>query len=118
MRIIKKTVGYLIEVFIIAILLILFLPSRTPEIDGEKSVAVLQQIKLGRVNQYILVRGKSYSAAISESSMNREQFVEDTIELIDYLCEKYHKEKVYLVGHSWGSVSTGIFILEHCKKEK
>jgi len=46
--------------------------------------------------------GKSYSFNISKDSMNKDQFIKDTIVLIDYLTEKYQKEKIYLVGHSWG----------------
>lgn len=47
--------------------------------------------------------GKSYSPLIDEQTMTLEQFVGDTNELIDYLLERFGKEKLYLVGHSWGS---------------
>jgi pimeloyl-ACP methyl ester carboxylesterase len=36
--------------------------------------------------------------------MNIDQFVQDTRELTLYLLKKYRKEKIVLVGHSWGSV--------------
>jgi pimeloyl-ACP methyl ester carboxylesterase len=47
--------------------------------------------------------GKSYSTNIPKESMTREQFIKDGIELINYLTREYGKEKVILVGHSWGS---------------
>ena len=148
MTLLKKILKYIFIALIISILLILFLPSRTPQIEGENSIASIQKIELGGLDQYILIRGKdvsnpimlflhggpgypqisfarkyqekleesftvvnwdqrgsgkSYSFNISKDSMNRDQFINDTIELIDYLSEKYKKEKIYLVGHSWGS---------------
>ncbi|WP_406242532.1 alpha/beta fold hydrolase [Tissierella carlieri] len=55
--------------------------------------------------------GMSYSSNIPKESMNRDQFIEDTKELIDYLCEKYEKEKIYLVGHSWGT-ELGLYVVD------
>lgn len=48
--------------------------------------------------------GKSYSFRTNEETMNQEQFEKDTIELIEYLCKRFTEEKIYLVGHSWGTV--------------
>ncbi len=48
--------------------------------------------------------GKSYSAIHDTDKMNINQFVEDTRELTLYLSRKFHKERIVLVGHSWGSV--------------
>ena len=47
--------------------------------------------------------GKSYSRQVPEESMNREQFIADTIELIEYLTVRFNQGKIYLAGHSWGS---------------
>lgn len=148
MRLLKKVIKYIIVALVICILLILFLPSRTPQIEGEQSIASIHKVELGGLDQYILVRGKdvsnpillflhggpgysqisyarkyqkkleesfvvvnwdqrgsgmSYSLNIPKESMSKKQFIKDTKELIDYLCAKYQKEKVYLVGHSWGT---------------
>jgi pimeloyl-ACP methyl ester carboxylesterase len=48
--------------------------------------------------------GKSASAVDPESAMNIEQFISDTRELVELLRKRFAKEKVYVVGHSWGSV--------------
>lgn len=48
--------------------------------------------------------GKSYSRKIPISSMNIEQFISDTNELIDWLRHKYRQDKIYLSGASWGSI--------------
>lgn len=55
--------------------------------------------------------GKSYALDINKETMNREQFISDTIELIDYLCETYEKEQIYIVGHSWGS-ELGLYVVD------
>jgi pimeloyl-ACP methyl ester carboxylesterase len=47
--------------------------------------------------------GKSYHKALNPGTMHIEQYLEDIRELIAYLCKKFNKEKVYLLGHSWGS---------------
>lgn len=47
--------------------------------------------------------GLSYSDDIPAGSMNIEQLVEDTAALTEYLKERFGKNKIYLMGHSWGS---------------
>jgi len=47
--------------------------------------------------------GKSFSRKIPKKTMNVEQFISDTHDLILNLKERFKKEKIYLVGHSWGS---------------
>ncbi len=47
--------------------------------------------------------GKSYAAIADTGKMNIEQFVDETIELTKYLLHRFGKEKIVLVGHSWGS---------------
>ncbi len=47
--------------------------------------------------------GMSYSSSISSSTMTLEQMVEDTVEVTNYLKERFGKDKIYLMGHSWGS---------------
>ena len=46
--------------------------------------------------------GKSTFAG-SRSELRPEQYVSDAIELVEYLCRRFDKEKVILVGHSWGT---------------
>lgn len=48
--------------------------------------------------------GKSYQAISDTDKMNIGQFVQDTRELTLYLLEKFRRERLVLVGHSWGSV--------------
>lgn len=47
--------------------------------------------------------GLSYSDDIPADTMNIEQLAEDTAALTEYLKERFDKDKIYLMGHSWGS---------------
>ncbi len=48
--------------------------------------------------------GKSFSAAIPKSSMNINSFVTDAHELTELLIKRFRHKKIFLTGHSWGSV--------------
>jgi pimeloyl-ACP methyl ester carboxylesterase len=48
--------------------------------------------------------GKSYSKDIPVEGMNMQQFISDTKELSEYLIERFNQEKIYIMGHSWGSL--------------
>lgn len=47
--------------------------------------------------------GLSYSPDIPAESINAEQLVSDAIEVTNYLRERFGKDKIYLMAHSWGS---------------
>ncbi len=47
--------------------------------------------------------GKSFGAGRDPDRMTMGQFVEDVIDLSSYLVRRFHKQKILLVGHSWGS---------------
>jgi len=114
----------------------------------QESLAALEKISLGGINQWISIRaknvqdpillylhggpgtpvmplfrhfqapledhfivvqweqrgaGKSFSWRIPKESMTIEQFISDLHELILLLCKRFNKEKICLIGHSWGS---------------
>ena len=48
--------------------------------------------------------GKSFDRAIPEESFTIEQFLSDTHELVATLRARFGAERIYLIGHSWGSV--------------
>ena len=47
--------------------------------------------------------GKSYRTGMPPSTMNMEQFVSDTHELVEVLKKRFNVPKVYLIGNSWGA---------------
>jgi len=47
--------------------------------------------------------GLSYSHDIPAETMTTEQFVTDTVDVTNYLRGRFEQEKIFLMGHSWGS---------------
>lgn len=47
--------------------------------------------------------GISYSSDIPRETMTVQQIVDDTVAVADYLRGRFGKDKIYLMGHSWGS---------------
>lgn len=47
--------------------------------------------------------GKTFDPATPLASMTVEQFVADLDQLVDHVCKRLGKQKVTLLGHSWGS---------------
>ncbi len=47
--------------------------------------------------------GLSYNPEIPPETMTTGQFIADTLEVTRYLIERFEQEKIYLLGHSWGS---------------
>ena len=47
--------------------------------------------------------GISYSDSIPPETMNLEQMISDTLELTNYLRDRFHQDKIYLMGHSGGT---------------
>jgi len=57
--------------------------------------------------------GKSFSKDLTAEDMRVEKFVSDTLELTDILRERFNQEKIFLVGHSWGSALGFMTIMEN-----
>jgi pimeloyl-ACP methyl ester carboxylesterase len=60
--------------------------------------------------------GKSFSPFIPAESMTVQQLVIDLNDLVNYLCTRFDKEKVIIVGHSWGTVLGIAYIKIHSEK--
>jgi pimeloyl-ACP methyl ester carboxylesterase len=145
--------------FVIAIGLVVLLWIKSPGIadpitdaNGKiipGSISVIEKIKLGGQERYIIIRGKdstkpvmlflhggpgspefifmkntnrtiendfvmvyweqrgagkSYSKNVPVESMNLTQFISDTKELSIYLAKRFKKDKIFIMGHSWGSL--------------
>jgi len=57
--------------------------------------------------------GKSFSPDIPDSTMHVSRFLDDTDQLVKWLQKRFAKPKIYLVGHSWGSVLGMLAIQRH-----
>jgi pimeloyl-ACP methyl ester carboxylesterase len=48
--------------------------------------------------------GLSWSKEIPAETMTLDHFIEDTREVTEHLLERFGKEKVFIMGHSWGTL--------------
>jgi pimeloyl-ACP methyl ester carboxylesterase len=48
--------------------------------------------------------GLSWHKGMDESKITEDQLVDDALELTRYLIETYKKDKIYIIGHSYGSI--------------
>jgi pimeloyl-ACP methyl ester carboxylesterase len=77
---------------------------------GYPQIAYARKYQEQLENDFVVVNwdqrgsGKSYHWGMSEEDMKLEQFIEDTHELTQYLKQKFNQPKIYIVGHSWGSL--------------
>ncbi len=69
------------------------------------------RVLLGEVEKDLVVvswdqrgTGKSYPALEPTSALTLQRAVSDTIELTNYLREKFGERKIYLLGESWGTL--------------
>ncbi|MCD4731951.1 MAG: alpha/beta hydrolase [Bacteroidales bacterium] len=77
---------------------------------GSPEIAFMKKTNQDIENDFVMVyweqrgAGKSYSKNMPFESMNLAQFISDTQELSKILAKRFNKEKIYLIGHSWGSL--------------
>ncbi len=57
--------------------------------------------------------GKSYKAERASEKMSLDQVVEDMHDVVKYLIERFHQEKIYIVGHSWGTILSCLYLSKY-----
>jgi pimeloyl-ACP methyl ester carboxylesterase len=57
--------------------------------------------------------GKSYAAIDPMDTLTLEQMLSDTVELTNYLRNRFGKDKIYLVGNSWGTLLGTLVVQRH-----
>ncbi|MBN1799059.1 MAG: alpha/beta hydrolase [Spirochaetales bacterium] len=149
--------GAVLWIFFLISLMLTTCCASTSPINTPKGIAVMEQISLGGLKQWVLIRGedvgnpillflhggpgmpaipfehemrelersfivaiwdqrgagKSYSSDIPKTSMTLKQFLADTYELILNLLSRFDQEKLYLVGHSCGSILGVLTVKQH-----
>jgi pimeloyl-ACP methyl ester carboxylesterase len=77
---------------------------------GYPQIAYARQYQEQLENDFVVVNwdqrgsGKSYHWGMSDEEMKLEQLIEDTYQLTLYLKQKLNKPKIFIIGHSWGSL--------------
>ena len=57
--------------------------------------------------------GKSYHRKNRDLPMTLDQAVADLHDVVLYLCERFHRKKIFLVGHSWGTILSTLYLQKH-----
>jgi pimeloyl-ACP methyl ester carboxylesterase len=60
--------------------------------------------------------GKSFAPDLPELEMTIERFVRDLDELVDVVCVQLNKQRVVILGHSWGSALGTLYAARHPDK--
>ena len=79
---------------------------------GSPELAMLYRYEIHeRLEKYFTVcywdqrgAGMSFSSSIDTDTMTLEQMINDTYQISEYLKSRFNKEKIYIIGHSWGSL--------------
>jgi pimeloyl-ACP methyl ester carboxylesterase len=77
---------------------------------GTAQISIARTYQSLLENHFIVVNwdqrgaGISYSNKIPVETMHLEQFISDTRDLVRHLIQRFNQEKIYIVGHSWGSI--------------
>ena len=86
---------------------------------GSPEFAFMNNTNRAIENDFVMVyweqrgAGKSYSKNIPIESMNLSQFISDTRELSELLALRFKQNKIYIMGHSWGSFLGILTAYEH-----
>lgn len=85
---------------------------------GSPEIAFTEQYPAGLEKMFTICwweqrgSGMSYNRSITKQEMTIEQMISDTVEVVHYLRKRFNKEKVYIMGHSWGSF-LGVLTVQH-----
>lgn len=77
---------------------------------GGPEIGMMKETNQLIENDFVMVyweqrgAGKSYHPNVPTESMNLEQFILDAGELSQYLIKRFNKDKIYIMGHSWGTL--------------
>ncbi len=77
---------------------------------GGPEIGMMKETNQLIENDFVMVyweqrgSGKSYNPNVPPESMNLEQFILDASELSQYLIKRFKKDKIYIMGHSWGTL--------------
>jgi pimeloyl-ACP methyl ester carboxylesterase len=77
---------------------------------GTSQIGFIRKFQTDLEQHFVIVQwdqrgaGLSYSKKIPPVSMHIDQFVQDTIEVTAYILHRLHRQQLYLIGHSWGTI--------------
>lgn len=89
---------------------------------GQSEIGYIRHYQKKLEERFVVVRwdqrgsGASYSKDIPKDSFTVKQFVKDTNEVTDYLIKRFNQSKIFIAGHSWGTVLGTLAAKNHPEK--
>lgn len=81
---------------------------------GTAQIGFARRFQRQLEKEFIVVNWDQRGSGISQSGeLTLETYLNDAKELIQYLLKRFGKEKVYLIGHSWGSILGSLLAQEY-----
>lgn len=86
---------------------------------GASESALFRHFNSDLENEFLMIyweqrgTGRSYRASIPHESMTIDQFVRDLDDVVELVLERFDKDRVVLVGHSWGSAIGLLYAARH-----
>lgn len=86
---------------------------------GTAQIAVMRNYQKELEKHFVVVQwdqrgaGLSGNEPIPDDTYNKEQFIADGLWVTSYLCERFSQDKIFLVGHSWGSGLGYMMVARH-----
>ncbi|MDR4947197.1 alpha/beta fold hydrolase [Neobacillus cucumis] len=81
---------------------------------GTAQIGFARRFQRQLEKDFIVVNWDQRGSGISESGeLTLKNYLNDAKELIQYLLKRFGKEKLYLVGHSWGSILGSLLAQEY-----
>ena len=89
---------------------------------GASEAALFRHFNPDLENEFLMVyweqrgTGRSYRASIPPESMTIDRFVRDLDDVVELVRERFDKDRVVLLGHSWGSALGLMYAARHPAK--
>ncbi|MCU6712130.1 alpha/beta hydrolase [Paenibacillus sp. J5C_2022] len=89
---------------------------------GQSDIGMIRNYQEELEKEFVVVRwdqrgaGASYSKDIPEESFTIEQFLQDADEVTDYLRDRFDQSRIFISGHSWGTVLGTLAVQRHPDK--
>jgi pimeloyl-ACP methyl ester carboxylesterase len=86
---------------------------------GAPAMYLAHRFQRGLEREFVMVHwdqrgaGKSYAARFPEDSLTLRRTLDDVYEITRWLRREFHQDRIYIVGHSWGSQVGLLAVKEH-----
>lgn len=85
----------------------------SPEMAGARHMGLELEEHFTVVHWDQRASGKSRREDFDIADLTLDTFLDDTLDVVNHLRERFEQDKIYLIGHSWGSVLGVLTVRDH-----